>query len=343
MPLEPVADQSPHLYVRHNLTDDGTTHAPPLSSSPDIIVKNNTVANPQDAFSIANSIASAMESDPYVRVDQANYVYLRIWNRGARAAENVFANVYWSPPATLVTPPLWNLIGGTCLPSVPLGSLTPVTTPGIVWPAERIPGPGHYCFVATVGNGDKAAPTPDSFNGFEDFVNYIVANNNIAWRNFNVIIPGLPIDLKSPFLDFLALPFLLSSAWDEAHAFSIETAAELPTNGHLALQVAEWIGRGLKPAPSALTKYDDGATDPKNPDRVRIPLEPHGAHSLGEISLPKGTLAPSHLLVHIPTGEPERFYDVSIRQLYAGREVGRITWRLMPESMPGAAPLSSDR
>ena len=86
VPLEPVADQSPHLYVRHNLTDDGTTHAPPLSSSPDIIVKNNTVANPQDAFSIANSIASAMESDPYVRVDQANYVYLRIWNRGARAA-----------------------------------------------------------------------------------------------------------------------------------------------------------------------------------------------------------------------------------------------------------------
>jgi hypothetical protein len=40
--------------------------------------------------------------------------------------------------------------------------------------------------------------------------------------------------------------------------------------------------------------------------------------------------APSHMLVHVPEQHRDRPYEVAIRQLYAGREVGRITWRLVP-------------
>ena len=100
----------PSLYIRHNLADDGTSHTGPLSESPDIIVKNDMVANPQATYSTPASIGSDTESDPAVLDGQPNYIYLRVWNRGTDAA-NVTATAYWSPPATLVTPGMWNLIG----------------------------------------------------------------------------------------------------------------------------------------------------------------------------------------------------------------------------------------
>ena len=62
------------------------------------------------ASSAWGSINSDSESDPSVRSVQSNYVYLRVWNRGTDATA-VTGTAYWSPPATLVTPALWNLIG----------------------------------------------------------------------------------------------------------------------------------------------------------------------------------------------------------------------------------------
>jgi len=67
-------------------------------------------SNGQGTFSTPVSINSDMESDPSVLNGQDNYVYLRVWNRGVNTA-NVTATVYWSPPASLVTPSMWNLIG----------------------------------------------------------------------------------------------------------------------------------------------------------------------------------------------------------------------------------------
>jgi len=97
------------------------------------------------------------------------------------------------------------------------------------------------------------------------------------------------------------------------------------------LETAEWLGRGLKPAPKEVTEFKDPETDPKFPSRVRFPLLPKGGHALGEIELPIRTSAPSHLLVHIPEAHRHQAHTVVIRQLYRGREVGRITWRLVPE------------
>lgn len=139
-PLGPLPTQVPLLYLRHNLADDGTSHTGSLSDSPDIILKNNPVANPQATFSTPASSASDAESDPDVITGQANYVYLRVWNRGVDAA-NVFATVYWSPPATLVTPNMWNLIGSAYYPDVPPGSVVEVSNPGITWPADQLSRP----------------------------------------------------------------------------------------------------------------------------------------------------------------------------------------------------------
>jgi hypothetical protein len=331
-PLGALPAQLPALYMRHNTADDGTSHSPPLGASPDIIMKNAQVANPQATYSTPASIASANESDASVLAGQTNYLYLRVWNRGASAAQNVFASVYWSPPATLVTPSMWNLIGTSYYPQVPTGSVVEVTTIGIPWPADEIPAPGHYCFVATVGNNYQPAPNPEvlmAFATFQDYYNYILDNNNITWRNFNVV--DVPMgQIKGRFGDLLGLPFHITGAWNGEEVFGLETIADLPEGSTLVLQAADWIGWGLTPVPPGLKAFQDLETDIANTRRLRVPLPANRAHMLGEIKLPAHTAAASHLLVHIPPELHDRPYDVAIRQLYKGQEVGRITWRLVP-------------
>lgn len=319
----------PSLYLRHNLDDDGTSQVGPLATSPDIIVKNNPVANPQATYSTVASINSDQESDPDVIDGQDNYIYLRLWNRGADAP-NVTANVYWSPPASLVTPNLWNLIGSVQFADVPPGNILQVSSPGITWFSANIPGPGHYCFLATVGNAADPPPNPGTFNTWNDFVNYIYAHNNITWRNFNVVSMGQH-QHGGHFREFIALPFLVPGAWDKPHTFAFETVAGLPAGSRMAWQVPHWLGRGLKPAHTKVEEHEDAETDPDDRRRIRIAVHAHAPHRLGEIELRAKTAAASHLLVHIPEKHRDRPFQVAVRQLYAGREVGRITWRLVPE------------
>lgn len=327
-PLGPLPTQRPILYTRHNLADDGTSHTGSLSDSPDIILKNNPVVNPQATYSTTTSVSSDTESDPDVVTGQANYVYLRVWNRGANAT-NVSASVYWSPPATLVSPNLWNLIGSAYYPDVPPGSVVGVSNPGITWPADRLPGPGHDCFVAALGNADDPPPNPGSFASFDDFVNYIYANNNITWRNFNVVAPG-PHPIQWPFGEYVPLPFLITGAWDKPRPFVLETQAELPEGSRMALQVPQWLGRGLKPGPTEFEEIEERNTDPREGQRLRLSLHPQRTHHLGEIELPAQTAEASHMLVNIPAHRHVRPHKIIIRQLYEEREVGRITWLLLP-------------
>jgi hypothetical protein len=319
-PRGPLPAQLPALYIRHNSADNGTSHAPPLADSPDIILKNAQVSNPQATYSTAASIASGDESDPYVLPGQANFVYLRVWNRSPVNAENVFATVYWSPVATLPTPALWNWIGDAYYPEVPAGSTVEVSASGVVWPADQIPAPGHYCFIATVGNNYQPPPSPQTLalGTFQDYYNYILNNNNITWRNFNVL--GLGGQFSRP----VVLPFLLTGGWDREYPFLFETVAELPKGSTLALQVTEAVGRSLRsPAGRAEAIHAE-------PPMVRLPLPTAGACKLGEILVPTGKGLSSELVVTLPPGNHDRPYEVAIRQIYSGHEVGRVTWRLVP-------------
>jgi hypothetical protein len=325
---DPFPFGRPSLYMRHNLQDDGTSQTGSLSDSPDIILKNNPVANPQATFSTPASINSDTESDANVFDNQDNYVYLRIWNRGLDAT-NVTATVYWSPPATLVAPNLWNLIGSAQFADVPSGNLVQVSSPGITWLAANIPLPGHYCFVATVGNDAEPAPNPSTFNSFNDFVDYIYAHDNITWRNFNVVAMGQH-HIGGHFGGFIPLPFLIAGAGNQAYYFGFETVADLVKGSRLALQVPHWLGRGLEPTHTDCEEHEDPETDREERRRLRLNLHPRGSHNLGKVKLPAGTAVRSHLLVHIPEERRGQVHQVAIHQIYEGREVGRITWHLLP-------------
>jgi len=319
----------PTLYIRHNLADDGTSHTGPLANSPDIIVKNSFV--PSAVFSTPLSIYSDQESDQYVLAGQENFLYLRVWNRGPDATD-VTANVYWSPPATLVTPNLWHFITGATLPHVAVpGNIVEVTQP-LGWDQSAIPAPGHYCFIATVGNAESPAPNPGTFNTFQDFVNYIYAHNNITWRNFNVAAMGQA--KHGHFRGFVALPFLITGAWDQPQPFAFDVIANLPGGARLALETSHRLARLWKQAPKTVEEHEDVDADPDDRHRARIFVAPHGTHHLGQIELPAETAAPSHLLVSVPAAQRKRTYEVAIRQTWREREVGRITWRFSPRARP---------
>jgi hypothetical protein len=185
--------------------------------------------------------------------------------------------------------------------------------------------------VATVGNADDPAPDPTTFASFADFVAYIYAHNDISWRNFNVVV-NVPHGIGEPLGEFVRLPFLISGAWDSAQTFAFEILADLPDGGRMVLQVPDWLGDGLRPAPDVLEEEHRAAADADPDDRrvLRIRVDPNGRQALGQVELPAGTTADSHLLVHVPVRQRDRRYEVAVRQIYEGREVGRVTWRLVP-------------
>jgi hypothetical protein len=133
--------------------------------------------------------------------------------------------------------------------------------------------------------------------------------------------------------DPVPLPFHLTGAWIEDVVFQFETIAALPKGSTLALLAPDWIGDGLKPANRNVTFHRDHKTDLTCTRRARIPLPASGSHVLGEIKLPARTAAACHLLAHVPQELHDRPYDVVFRQLYRGREVGRVTWKLVPVKM----------
>jgi len=63
-------------------------------------------------------------------------------------------------------------------------------------------------------------------------------------------------------------------------------------------------------------------------DDALVVLAPSGRHHLGEILLPAKSAIPVRLHVYIPEGDRDHDYQVALRQLFDGDEVGRVTWQL---------------
>lgn len=313
----------PHVYIRDTLTDDGASPSQPVGDSPDIIVKSNYLGQGVCTLYTAPSIYSDTESDD-VLTGQNYCMYLRVWNRGP-LTQDVEASVYWSPPVTLATPNLWTLIYTFHSLPVPLRQYLLAVTDGAWWFKNQIPGPGHYCFVATVGTAEKPAPDPATLTlgSFDDYVAYVAANNNIAWRNFNVVDSTQEGD--SGFQGFVKLPFHITGAWDKERAFEFETIGTLPKGSDMILELPHHLALRFKPKPKKMDVHKQARAE----SRARITLPPHVSQHMGTIHLPAGTKAASHLLVRTPEKLTQR-HELSIRQLYKGHEVGRITWIFGP-------------
>lgn len=341
---------APDLYLRDYVGDNGDPTTGILSQSPDIIVRQAAVGNPQLAY----GAGSNTENDPALSEDvaagQTNYVYVRVSNRGGSPTTVVSVDVYWSPPATLVQPQLWknNKIGTAVLPSVATGSVLTVSG-GVAW--ANPPGPGHYCFVAVAGSPEDPNPGIPVFqpipgySAFDQYLDFIDNNNNVAWRNFNVVTgppgpaapppwpqppppsprrhsprPPSPPHWPDPPPDFYSMPFLIPGAFDTGHVFELEAIGGLPRGSRAFLETPDWLADALRFLPCEIKRNAKIRT-------ASIPLNPSGLQRLGTVTLQAGSVAQCRLLVQLPEESRQYGYEFGVRQLYKKREVGRITWR----------------
>jgi len=319
---DPQLNVAPDLYFRDSVGHTGDPTSSLVFMSPDIIVRQERVSIPDDAFGSGSGTENHPALSDHVDPAQDQFLYVRVLNRGGRTAKAATVDLYWAPSATLITPNLWQPIGSATLADVPTGHVFTVS-PAVRWASADIPAPGHYCFVAVVCTDLDPRPGPSTFCTLNDFITYVRNNNNIGWRNLNVVAgpPLGPPRAPLPFglQKFYALPFLIPGAFDSRRSFEFEAIGGLPLGSQAFLQAPAWLAEALHPRPEIHYDNEEGF--------AWIPLHPSGLRKLGGALLNAESLAKCRLVVSIPDEMRSNEYGFAVRQLHEGWEAGRITWR----------------
>lgn len=313
---------TPDVYMRDYVGDSGAVHAGAISLSPDIIVRPAPEPNPDVTFGPGTE--GDLMLGPTVTAGQDNFVYVRVWNRAtvaAAAATNVTATVFYASPATLVTADDWKLVGAVTIANVPANNVMTVSA-AIKWPMNTVPVAGHYCFVALVGNAQDPAPNRADFLNFDNYYAYIRNNNNVTWRNFDVVAapaPSAPGSVSVDGGDPYAFDFAAPGAADADRYFELAVGSRLPPGALV------WLEAPLSLVGDRLPFVDVD----KERQTGKVPIGPHGRTTLPRVVFPAKSRSRCRLLVHVPREFRERDYEVYVTQLYKGFEVGRVTWRIV--------------
>ncbi len=306
------------IYLRDFVGDNGDPHTGSISASPDVILVPTAVADPTAAFGPGSGTENDNALGFEAEAGQPNFIYVRTKNRGGSDAVGATCEVYWSPVSTLVTPDLWTLVDTVALPTVPAGDVLTVSS-AITWPAAAIPAPGHYCLVGIAGHPGDPAPTPVDFLDWDNFKAFIRNNNNVTWRNFNVV------DNEPPPPGMLSLPFLMPGAFDQRRRMRLELGLRLPRGAKAALELPAYLAERFFGEQTPFMK-----ANPKD-QTIRVPLNPHGVTRLRDISMPAKSRVEMALLVHIPKERRQNAYLAHAAQFEGEEELGRVTWQLTPK------------
>lgn len=305
----------PDVYVRDFVGDDGDPHAGAISASPDVILLPATVGDPAAAFGPGSGTENSNTLGYEATAGQDNYIYVRCLNRGGGAGVNTSAQIFWSPASTLVTPDMWTPVGTVALPNVPTGDILTVSD-ALTWPQAQVPAPGHYCFVAILDQAQDPGPTPVDFLDWDNFKSFIRQNNNVTWRNFNVV-PNVP----PPGAKMIAQRFLMAGAFDEARRMRLEMIMRLPEGAKALLRVPEHLLEYLQRMRSPFFELDGKSRT------ALIPLNPHGRTRFRDMVMPAKVRHELEILVSIPEQARNGSYVGWAAQFEGEQELGRLTWR----------------
>lgn len=327
--IRSLNDMNVDVYIRDNFDDNGDRYMGAISTSPDIITSQSRIADPDAAFGVGSHTENRTDLGETITRDMDNYVYIRVLNRGILPAYNVQVRLFYSLPSTLVTPDRWNYIGETTLPEVPPGNILAVSPEPITWSSANIPANGHYCFIGVIGNEADPFPIPFSNNpanplqglellNYNAFKDLIRNQNNITWRNFNIV----ELDGSTT----AALPFHLATpAIRTAHTFHINGI--LPKGTTVRFMLNEKLAKLFKSKAIALdsgskssSHYVEWANTSSNIFR-NIALK--------NIKLPKNIFEKCTLSITLPKKIPRQYeYRISISQYIDNVMAGKITWLL---------------
>lgn len=309
----PAVSSGPDIFVRDNLSDDGSVpSAGALSISPDVIVVAGAALSQPDAqalYGAGSGTENSLTLGASVQSGADHAVYVRLKNRGGADATGCKATVYWAPASTLVSPNLWTKIDMSDPVDVPAsGALT--VTAGIPWPSAALPAPGHYCFVAVAEHAADPAPPLAALSTWDNFTAMIRAQNNVAWRNFNVISGA---QARS------GLPFFIVGAPDQARRFDFVIRARIPEGMQLALTVPAAFARREKTF-AKLWGTQAGRKE------ITVLLPRRSTLNLKGVPLDAGAQIPARFSL-VGAGKSRRSVaQISITQHDEGLAVGGLTW-----------------
>lgn len=176
-------------YIRDNVNDNGTepVGGSRLWASPDIIVRNETVDDPQTE--LGQTLKHHHDLSDQVEDGQDNFIYLRIQNRGTVTGDCT-ASVYFTDPGMFANPAVWTNIGQVAVNDLAPGEFRVVGP--LTWPDSQIPTSGHYCLISILDSASDPAPDLTTITSTSDFISMVRDRNNVAWKNINVedVIPG---------------------------------------------------------------------------------------------------------------------------------------------------------
>jgi Glutaminase len=303
------------VYLRDNLQDTG---AEPLagggiSVSPDINHFRQSLADPEGT--LGSAVAQARDDlFETVEIGQTNYIYLRLQNRGTCAAP-VDIDVYYSLPSTLPTPAQWTPVGSLTSPPVVPGEFR-VAGP-IPW--TSIPKKGHYCFVAVIGNASDPKPSLSAVHTIDDFYALIRQSNNVTWKNFDTddVFAG-----GSASYDFLVQGWPRTALRSDLELDS----SHLPPRCTVELRLLARLTEGT--SVQGMTRAGASA------GHVTYQVQPGGLAAIRGMSLRASDRSVATLTVKLDGKTPEGGYEWRALQRADGKELGRITQRLIVGDFP---------
>jgi hypothetical protein len=359
----------PDLYMRDNIGDSGDPHTGGLAKSPDIILKNAALPGtqtPQAAFGEGSLTEENVDLSNNAILGQNNYLYARVKNRGGVSAAGAYVRLFYSVPSTLLTP---NLLTPVELLD-PANSFAPVlpnqmSFPGNIpadntlavtreygWLPVQLGTATHYCFVALAGC--DADPAPDLTHlkslTWDQYRLFIRNNNNITWRNFNMVTLPPPAPLPSPSPDPEAAPqpepeaqpvpgqvpsdklpregwvhmdFISPGLPDRNKVMELQVRTKLPKGAYTMLEMPfGWKRDVFKGSPYIRTNL-------KRKISYRD-LTPDGITRITGINFRAKSVTPLRLYVFIPPESRKKSFLVAVSQMVDNEEVGRVTWKLVP-------------
>jgi len=300
-PFNPV-----DVLIRDSLTDNGAVPylGSPLCYSPDIIVRESAVPNPQAAFA---DMTVDPGSDP-VEIGNDNYIYIRVQNKGAMAA-NVNARIYYAPLNTTCAPDLWEYLGQVDFYNVAAGGCA--VSDALVW--HHAPDPGavdHYCVIASIEGPRDPHPDPAGVTGPAQYMQFIRDNNNICYRN--LVFQNLMPDTAFP-LNFMLGNFLGSQAKYDLRIVKDGLA--------LGAKVKVKLARPMFP---------DGQIAMKHAvEQLQKPLRGYRVFELDPVPEPviKGFVPGKRQLAQLemqvpPNAKPGDTYRLMVQQMFEGQVIG---------------------
>lgn len=170
-PTAPASITSPaatDVWSQDNSSDTGSTPVPgDMWKSDDIWVNMLT--------------SGGSHQDP--EFGSTNYVHVKVRNAGPGTAYGVHVRMYWADANIgLSWPANWHSLGTYGIPSLASGTMAEAVLPWLP------PHPGHICLVARLVTAQDPMTTPEN----TDIDHNVRNNNNIVWKNVNVV-PLVPI------------------------------------------------------------------------------------------------------------------------------------------------------